>query len=143
MDENNLLSIIPLIEDGKTVRLIPHGVSMVPFIMGGRDIIELHKCDTTIKRGDIILYRRDSGILVLHRVYKVTNKGLFMLGDGQTEIEGPICFEQVVAMCNIYYKKGVRKDNNSIFMKFKYNLWFWLRPVRLVLIRANSVLKGI
>jgi len=140
---STLESFIPLIEAGKTVRLIPKGGSMVPFITGDRDIIELHSIDGAVKKGDIILYRRNTGMLVLHRVYRVDGNDYYMLGDGQTQIEGPISRTQFVAKCDIYYKKGVRKDNNSKAMKIKYSIWFVLLPLRPYLIRANSKIKGI
>lgn len=143
MSDSQYVSIFPLLEAGKTVRLTPQGSSMVPFITGGRDQIELHKIEGNVKRGDIVLYRRSSGILVLHRVFKVKPEGLYMLGDGQTEVEGPVRREDLLAKCDVYYKKGRCKDNNSWAMKVKYNIWFCLKPVRMFLIIANSRLKGI
>lgn len=142
MSDNVFISFIPLIKQGKTVRVTPQGVSMVPFIMGGRDFVELHSATGRIQRGDIILYRRADGMLVLHRVYRVEGNTYYMLGDGQTQIEGPIFGEQIVARCDVYYKKGIRKDNNSALMKFKYRLWFALRPFRMPIIKANSKVKS-
>ena len=64
-------TIIPYIEEGLTVKIVPQGFSMVPFITGGRDEVNLVKISDDLKRGDIVVYRRDSAIYVLHRIYKI------------------------------------------------------------------------
>lgn len=131
-------AILPLLEDGKSVKIKPTGGSMVPFITGDRDMVEIKAVSPNLKRGDIVLYRRDNSKYVLHRIYDVKDDGYYMLGDSQRVIEGPIRAEQIVAQCRYYYKKGKSKDNDSWDMKLKYALWFRLRPVRGILIKLNS-----
>ena len=50
---------------------------------------------SALRRGDVVLYRRENGMLVLHRIYKIGQDGLYLLGDHQTAIEGPVRREQV------------------------------------------------
>ena len=55
-----------LLKDGSAIQLKPQGYSMYPLFHPGRDeaIIEAYPIDQ-LRRGDVILYRRDQGILVL------------------------------------------------------------------------------
>ncbi len=131
-------AVIPILESGMLVKIMPEGGSMLPFITGGRDYVFLKKIDRPIKRGDILLYRRETGNYVLHRVHHVNEKGIYMLGDAQRTLEGPLSPECVVAMCDEYIKKGRKKNNNSWDMKIKYNIWMWIKPLRAGLIKLNS-----
>lgn len=126
-----------LLEKGMEVKIKPQGLSMLPFIMGDRDDVILKKLTRPLKRGDIVLYRRPGGVYVLHRVHHVKESKLFMMGDSQDFIEGPIFTEQCVAMVETYYKKGVLKDNTKFSMRIKYTVWMWLRPFRWTLIKLN------
>ena len=64
---------------------------MYPLFHPGRDeaVIEAYPIHL-LRRGDIILYRREQGILVLHRICRITSDGFYLVGDNQTEIEGPL-----------------------------------------------------
>ena len=131
-------AILPLLNEGTSVKIKTEGGSMVPFITGGRDTVELIAPGSSLKRGDIVLIRRDSGKYVLHRLYKIKEDGYYILGDGEDFVEGPFSLEQIVAKSRFYYKNGKRKDNDSPDMKIKYTIWFWLRPVRGILIKLNT-----
>ena len=131
-------AVLPLLKEGKSVKIKPTGGSMMPFITGDRDMVEIKETNPFLKRGDIILYRRINGQYVLHRIFKVRGDEYYLLGDAQKDVEGPIKREQIVAQSRFYYKNGKRKDNDAFFMKIKYTLWFWLRPIRWPLIKINS-----
>ena len=85
-----------LLKDGSAIQLKPQGYSMYPLFHPGRDeaIIEAYPIDQ-LRRGDVILYRRDQGILVLHRICRITSDGFYLVGDNQTEIEGPLRPDQI------------------------------------------------
>ena len=85
-----------LLRDGKTVQTMINGYSMYPMLMPGRDSVILVPFEgEQPKRGDVVLYRRDGSILVLHRIWRVRQEGLYLVGDNQTEIEGPLRIEQM------------------------------------------------
>ena len=52
---------------GETVPLVVTGGSMTPFLVHKRDAVLLSKIDAPVRRGDIILYTRAPGLLILHR----------------------------------------------------------------------------
>ena len=85
-----------LLKDGSAIRLKPQGYSMYPLFHPGRDeaVIEAYPIHL-LRRGDIILYRREQGILVLHRICRITSDGFYLVGDNQTEIEGPLRPDQI------------------------------------------------
>lgn len=90
------IDIEQLLADGKTIKIKPQGYSMYPLFVPGRDEACIERTDfSSLKRGDVILYRRDKSILVLHRIWKITDNSLYMVGDNQTEIEGPLRADQV------------------------------------------------
>ena len=132
-------TILPFIQEGKIVRIVPHGFSMVPFMTGSRDEVNLVQIDGEIKRGDIVVYRRDNGVYVLHRIYKVRGNEYYLLGDAQTNIEGPLRREQIIAKVLSYYRKGKLITCQSKKEKFEYKLWFFLRPFRPMIIKLNNL----
>ena len=136
-------AVLPLLNEGKSVKIKTEGGSMAPFITGGRDMVEIMAPGPSLKRGDIVLIRRSGGKYVLHRLYKIKEDGYYILGDGEDFVEGPFSSDQIVAKSRYYYKKGKRKDNDSLDMKIKYTIWFWLRPVRGILIRLNNVKRRV
>ncbi len=69
-----------LIKEGHTVEFTPQGVSMRPFIEGGRDSVLLHKCKRP-KVGHIVLARINEQF-VLHRIVKIQDENLILQGDG-------------------------------------------------------------
>ena len=80
-----------LLQKGNIIRLKPQGFSMYPLFIPGRDEALIQQVPvTSLKRNDVALYRRDQGILVLHRIVRVTADGYYMTGDNQYEIEGPL-----------------------------------------------------
>lgn len=94
-----LAVLLPLLEDGYTLKLSPSGNSMYPFMVGGRDFVVLrHIGNRPVPRGAIVLYRRDNGMVILHRIYRRTANSYLLLGDNQTEIEYGIRPDQICAV---------------------------------------------
>lgn len=79
-----------LLKDGNIIRIHPQGYSMYPLFLPGRDEALIESvCADACKKNDVVLYRRDSGILVLHRICRITDNGFYLVGDNQREVEGP------------------------------------------------------
>ena len=101
---------IRIIEDkflkSENVNLTVTGNSMVPFLVHKRDSVILSAPDDIIRKGDILFYRRKNGKCVLHRVKKITDHGLYFIGDSQNTIEGPLDKSCVLAKCNSVIRKG-------------------------------------
>ena len=106
-----------LIKNQNSVQLHPIGYSMYPLIVPDRDEVIISPLKKKIRRGDVLLFRRKSGKLVLHRVIKVKESKLYFVGDNQTEIEGPIDLSQVLGIMSSFIHK---KTKYSISHKFVY-----------------------
>ena len=68
-----IYEIEPLLKAGVCIQIHPQGYSMYPFIDPRRDEVVLAGIEdgSALRRGDVVLYRRENGMLVLHRIYKI------------------------------------------------------------------------
>lgn len=82
------------------------GTSMRPLFKEGRDKVYIvNITDATIlKKGDVVLYRRDDGTLVLHRINKVLPSSFVMMGDNQNVCEYGVTSAHILGKCVGYYK---------------------------------------
>lgn len=124
----NLLSDLP--ESGVALPLLVSGSSMVPFLVHGRDTVYLSKITTSIKRGDIVLYRRNNGELVLHRVCRLTSEGLTMIGDAQQDPESGIGADQLLAVTTAVRRKGKLLTRSDWRWKCFGRIWLLVIPWR-------------
>ena len=69
------IDIEQLLREGKMIQTAVNGYSMYPTLVPGRDSVVIEPLDGRPGRGDVVLYRRDGGILVLHRVWKAGPDG--------------------------------------------------------------------
>ena len=62
-----------LLRDRNIIRIKPQGYSMYPLFIPGRDEALIQEVPvSSLRRNDVILYRRDQSILVLHRIARIT-----------------------------------------------------------------------
>ncbi len=121
-----------LLSEGKTIQLHPQGYSMYPMFTPDKDeaiIIPIHNA-STLKRGDVVLYRRDGGILVLHRIYRVKHDGIYLVGDNQTEVEGPLRSDQMKGVLVAFIRNGREISASNLLYILVSRLWLFMRPVR-------------
>ena len=131
-----------LVEEGKEVSMLIAGSSMSPFLCHQRDSIFFKKPDRELKRGDMVFYQRNSGQYVMHRIYKVKSEGYYMVGDAQTEIEGPLERNQIFAIITKVKRKGKWIESGDFWWEFFAKVWIQIVPVRKVTIRLYGLLKG-
>ncbi len=84
------------------------GDSMLPLLREGYDVavIRAKKPGERCKRWDAVLYKRASGQYVLHRVLKVTKKGLYVCGDNRYHGESGVKEEQVIGILEGVMRNG-------------------------------------
>lgn len=120
-----------LLYNGNCLQIKPQGWSMYPLLVNGRDEVLVEKVDiSTLKRGDVVLYRRDTGILVLHRIFRRSKEGFFMVGDNQVEIEGPLQGDRIKGKMVSFIRNGKRTKVNAFWYRCYAWVWLWLRPFR-------------
>ena len=80
-------------------------------------------------RGDRAVSGLD-GQYVLHRVWRVTKSGWYLLGDSQTDPEGPVHGEQICCLVLAVRRKGKWYGRNSALWRLFKTVWLVLTPVR-------------
>lgn len=123
--------LLPLLQQGKSVEIHPQGSSMFPLLTGSADsVIICPLTDRIPKTGDILLYQRNSGLLVLHRLCRICGDELYFAGDNQTQLEGPLHPSQLVAIVTHIRRNGhLFSVTHPIYCVYS-GLWRILRPVR-------------
>lgn len=131
-----------LLARGNTIQIKPQGTSMFPLFIPGRDEALISPADaSSLHRGDVVLYRRDESILVLHRIYKINARGFYMVGDNQTEIEGPLRPDQIRGrLTGIIRNHRYISVQNPVY-RLLSGTWLLLRPLRPAISKAGSFIK--
>lgn len=119
-----------LLEAGKTVNLVVSGSSMDPFLIHQRDAVLLQKPNRPYRVGDVVLFRRSSGKYVLHRICKLTPMGAHLIGDGQTIVEGPVAFPQIIAVVTQIRRKNRTIRPGNFWWEFFAHVWVRIIPFR-------------
>ena len=136
-----------LLQEGKTISIKPQGSSMYPILVEGRDRAIIEPVDAaSLKRGDVVLYRRDEdvpagGILVLHRIYKCKKDGFYMVGDNQKEIEGPLRADQIKGIMVAMERNGKFISVNNLAYIMLTRIWLLFRPLRPTISRILAKIK--
>lgn len=130
-----------LVSEGREVNLIVSGHSMTPFLVEKRDRIYFRKPERDLRRGDMVFYQRDSGQFVMHRICKVRPEGLYIVGDAQTEIEGPVSRDQIFARVFKVDRKGGISAPGEFWWDFFEHVWIRLVPVRPLLMKSYGLLS--
>lgn len=123
--------LMPLLQEGQTVEIHPSGTSMWPLITSSSDSVLLRSASEVKPRtGDIFLYRRDSGLLVLHRICRIREDGYYFTGDNQVEVEGPLSSDKLLAIVTHINRKGHTFSVTNPLYRLSSRIWLILRPIR-------------
>ena len=119
-----------LSEEGKEVSMLVFGSSMAPFLIHARDMIYFKKPDRELQKGDIVFFRRKSGQFVMHRIWKIRPEGYYIVGDAQTQIEGPVKREQIFALITKVRRKEKWLEPGDFWWEFFEHVWLHMIPLR-------------
>ena len=105
--------VAELLAQGKSVELAPSGTSMWPTLIPGRDRVQIVPRQDAPRSGDIVLYRRplesplgQGGRLVLHRLVRNDAQGLWLRGDNQFDLEGPLPPDSALGVMTARVREG-------------------------------------
>lgn len=120
-----------IISCGQSVRMPVRGRSMLPFIVGGRDSVELHPFSKSeLHIGSVVLAWADGDHYVIHRIVAIDGNRLQLLGDGNLAIREHCTADDVIAVAECAITpKGSRSLTNRRAMALWW-LWNRLLPVR-------------
>lgn len=105
------------------------GNSMYPTFRHGLDTVILKRSDEPFRKGDVVLYLRDNGQYVLHRIVGEKKERLILSGDNQFEPE-ELRPNQVIARVAAF-RRG-RKEYRVTHLGYRLWVWLWVLvfPVR-------------
>lgn len=112
---------------GKAFSFTPSGDSMLPTLQNGKDTVTVEPANSC-KVGDIILYRRPSGMYVLHRIVGKAKRGFMLCGDNENIIEYPIPQKDILAKVI----SATDANGNAVDLYAKSNpRRLWLKKLKL------------
>lgn len=142
LSSEELTSLLPdLLKDNGCIPLRVTGYSMRPLLRHEQDTVWLRACPKKIRPGQILLYQRFDGKLVLHRVHRILSGNRYrMNGDAQAWCE-IIHHDQLIAEAHEIQRGSHRIPCRSLTMRLWAILWRTTRPFRPILFRMGHILK--
>ena len=118
------------------------GNSMAPFLVHGRDTVYLSRITRPLKRGDVVLYRRDNGSYILHRIHSIKGDNHTMIGDAHFGLEPGIRREQILAIMTSARRKGKLQQPGCFWWEFFRKVWLSVIPLHRPILVLYTALKG-
>lgn len=119
------------------------GVSMRPLIRQGKDLMVIKKVTEPPKKYDAILYKRQNGQYVLHRILKVKNQGYVLCGDNMYTLEHDVKPEQVLGILTAVIRGGKEIPVTNKFYKLYVHLWCDFFIIRAPIIYLRNLLVAV
>lgn len=121
--------IASFLSEGKDVRMLPKGVSMHPFIRGGKDSVLLRSKDR-YQEGDIVLACISDSRYVLHRIISLDGNRVILMGDGNIAETESCDLSEISGYVVTIYKGNEQIDCTSRSHLRKARIWRNLLPLR-------------
>ncbi len=117
------------------VRMTVVGNSMYPLFRSKLDSVVLEPVKNKIKKGDVVLYKRESGQYVLHRIVKRKGDVFTANGDNQYWLETPLYAKQFLGKMIGFYRKNKYYEITTWWYRLYAVIWVLFRPLRGIMIR--------
>jgi hypothetical protein len=134
-------ALFKMLDEGMDINITVTGDSMFPLWKHKRDSVVITRCEkTSLKKGDIPLYRRVTGQYIMHRIVKVNNDSYNLCGDAQTQVEYNIKAENIIGVVKAFTRKGKKYDCRNLLFRVYSVLWVAILPFRGIFLRVLSLL---
>ena len=120
------------------------GTSMMPLLRENRDLMVIdRKGEARCRKYDAVLYRRENGAYVLHRVLRVRERDYVIVGDHCWQKEYGITDQHIIGVLS-----AVVRDGKTISVTDKrylayVHLWCDFFPIRALLLRGKAKLGAL
>ena len=134
MKDNDIIEeAVRLAREGVNVTLPVNGNSMLPFIIGGKESVILHR-PLLIDVGDVVLAWVDGNRYVVHRIISIDGDRVTLMGDGNLTTEHCALSDIKARVTHVVDAKDKTHYLYNRWRMLAARLWYWLRPVRRVLL---------
>ena len=131
MKDNEIIEeAIRLVREGVNVTLPVNGNSMLPFIIGGKDSVILHR-PGLIDVGDVVLAWVDGNRYVVHRIIKLDYDRVTLMGDGNVAVTEHCRLNDIKA--RVTHVVDAKDRTHYLYNRWRMlgaKVWYWLRPIR-------------
>ncbi|MDO4846276.1 MAG: S24/S26 family peptidase [Oscillospiraceae bacterium] len=107
----------------------PVGTSMLPLLRQREDVVVIRPCEN-VRFLDVVLYRRDDGQTVLHRIVGFRDGKYILRGDNQTVNEYGVPRERIIGKLSAFYREGKAHDMQELPLRLYGYVWWALCPLR-------------
>jgi hypothetical protein len=129
-DNEIIQNAIKLVNEGMRVTFPVKGYSMLPFIIGGKESVDLVKPEHP-QVGDVVLAWVEGCRYVVHRIIRIEGDQVTLMGDGNIAGVEHCRVDEVAALAiNVVTPKG---KHNPLYCSWRIKasrLWWRLLPVR-------------
>ena len=136
--------VVASLREGRTVTIPVKGYSMLPFIRGGKDLVELDVPRAPLQPYDIVLFHvgtESEGRWVMHRILKVEGDNLTIMGDGVYRGREHVKSSQVYARAIKIIRAGKTPvDPYSKKQVRLFRFWYVIRPLRPFILKFYRLL---
>ena len=118
-----------------------HGTSMRPLLKEGKSLVQIERKDGRYERGDVVLFRKEDGTLVLHRIIEVRKSEYVVLGDHQYREKETIQSSQIIGSVTTYWINGKQINEDSFGYRMYHAIWngnLLARRIVLALLRLSG-----
>jgi len=129
-DNEIIRNAIQLVNEGMRVTFPVKGYSMLPFIIGGKESVDLVKAEHP-KVGDIVLAWVEGCRYVVHRIIRIEENRVTLMGDGNIAGVEHCRLDEVAALAiNVVTPKGKHHPLYTPWRIHASHLWWQLLPIR-------------
>lgn len=120
------------------------GTSMLPLLKEGKTRVEVEaRSQKPLKKGDVVLYKKNDGTLVLHRIIKAENEdAVTVLGDHQFKNAEQVDKTQIIAVARGFFINGKYVDEKTRWYRVYSKVWvgsLTLRRCCLAFLRLTGI----
>lgn len=117
-----------------------HGVSMLPLLKNHRDSVYVVPPDS-LKKYDVVLFERNGGGLVLHRIMKAQGDVFYISGDNDTKLE-KVHRNQIIGIMTEFSRKDKEYTAKALWYRIYSRVWgFSISTKRVLLYLYKLPLK--
>ena len=129
-DNEIIQSAIKLVNEGLRVTFPVKGYSMLPFIIGGKESVDLVKPDN-LQVGHVVLAWVEGCRYVVHRIIQIDGDKVTLMGDGNIAgVEHCLISDVAALAINVVTPQGKHHHLYASWRIKASRLWWRLLPIR-------------